>query len=97
MKNLIRSFKAAFDGIRTSISGQRNLKIHLAAALLVCAAGVYVDLHSIEWALVAVAIGMVISAELFNTAIEGLVDLVEPKLNPKAGQIKDVAAGAVHL
>lgn len=95
MNRLIQSFRAAFSGIRTAVSGQRNLKIHVASALVVCAAGVYVDLSLTEWALVAFAIGLVITAELINSSIEALVDLVEPRVNPKAGRIKDIAAGAV--
>jgi len=95
MNRLFRSFKAAFQGIRAAIVSQQNLKIHVAVALTVCAAGVYVDLTLIEWALVAVAIGLVISAELMNTAIETLVDVVEPEKNPRAGRVKDIAAGAV--
>lgn len=95
MNRLIRSFGAAFSGIRAAVSGQRNLKIHVGAALVVCAVGVYVDLNSGEWALVAFAIGLVISAELVNSAIEALVDMVEPEMNPRAGRVKDIAAGAV--
>ena len=48
-----------------------------------------------EWVVVCLCIGLVISAELFNTAIERLVDLVSPQRHPLAGQVKDIAAGAV--
>jgi len=95
MNRLIQSFKAAFQGIRLAIVSQQNLKIHVAVALMVCSAGVYIDLSLIEWILIAVAIGLVISAEIMNTAIEALVDMVEPERNPRAGRVKDIAAGAV--
>ena len=49
----------------------------------------------VEWFAILICIGNVISLEMINTAIEHLVDLVEPNHNPKAGAIKDLAAGAV--
>ena len=74
---------------------ERNFRIHLIAIVVVCIAGIYFDLSATEWALIVVSIGMVIAAELFNTAIEDLVDLVSPQKNPKAGRIKDISAAAV--
>ena len=50
-----------------------------------------------EWIAVILCIGMVIGAELFNSAIERIVDLVSPQRHPLAGQIKDIAAGAVLI
>ncbi|MDA6987305.1 diacylglycerol kinase family protein, partial [Escherichia coli] len=47
------------------------------------------------WTVVVLCFGVVIAAELFNTAIERLVDLVSPERHPVAGQVKDIAAGAV--
>jgi diacylglycerol kinase (ATP) len=47
--------------------------------------------------MVVMCIGTVIAAELFNTAIEKLVDLVSPERHPVAGQVKDIAAGAVLI
>ena len=44
---------------------------------------------------IVICIGLVIAAELFNSAIERLVDLVSPQRHPVAGQVKDIAAGAV--
>lgn len=48
-----------------------------------------------EWTAIVICIGLVIAAELFNSAIERLVDLVSPQRHPVAGQVKDIAAGAV--
>ena len=95
MKQLIQSFVFAAKGIRQAIRGQRNLKIHVAAAMAVAAAGVYYAISSTEWGLVILATGLVITAELMNTSIEGLVDLIEPRHHPLAGKIKDIAAGGV--
>lgn len=95
MKVLFDSFSAAWRGIRSALASQRNLKIHVGVSLLVISAGIYVDLNGSDWGLVALAIGLVLAAELMNTAVETLVDLVEPRRHPLAGKAKDIAAGAV--
>lgn len=95
MKQFVQSFVFAAKGIRQAVKGQRNLKIHIAVAMAVVAAGVHYTITSTEWGLVILAVGLVITAELMNTSIEGLVDLVEPKHHPLAGKIKDIAAGGV--
>jgi len=95
MKTLLNSFSAALKGIGTALASERNMKIHVGILLLVVAVGISVDLNIGEWGLVAMAIGLVLTAELMNTAVETLVNLVEPRHNPLAGKIKDIAAGAV--
>lgn len=72
-----------------------NFQIHLVATILVGIAGWYFQLSGNEWLWIVLAIGLVLVAELLNTAIELLVDLVSPEFNVKAGKVKDVAAGAV--
>ncbi|MCD0487751.1 diacylglycerol kinase family protein [Pedobacter sp. MC2016-14] len=97
MRRLIKSFGYAFKGITWAFKTQPNFKFHCAAAALVLLAGYGLKLSSSEWIWIATAIGMVLSAELLNTAIEVLVDLVSPQYNIKAGQVKDLAAAAVLL
>lgn len=65
------------------------------AAMAVIIAGIVLGITRTEWIMVVMCIGTVIAAELFNTAIEKLVDLVSPQQHPVAGQVKDIAAGAV--
>jgi diacylglycerol kinase len=89
------SFKYAFKGVWIAFKTQHNLWIHLLLAVFALAMGFWLKITSTEWCFVVFAIGFVISAELFNTAIEWLVDLASPEWNKKAGRIKDVAAGAV--
>ena len=91
----LRSLGYACQGIATAIKEQLNLKIHLLAVVLVTLAGFYFHITTIEWCLVLLCFGMVIAAELLNTAIEYLVDLVSPQQHPIAGKVKDIAAGAV--
>lgn len=91
----IRSFGYAWHGIWCCIGKEQNLSFHLIATVLVIGAGYFFQITRTEWAIVLLCIGIVISAELFNTAIEKLVDLVSPQRHPVAGQVKDIAAGAV--
>ena len=92
---VMRSFGFALAGIKYGITTQRNMKIHVAAAALVLMLGYIVNLSQMEWMLLMLTIGIVWTAELFNTALETLVDLVSPEEHPLAKIAKDVAAGAV--
>lgn len=94
-KKLINSFKYAIEGIISSFKTERNMKIHVLAMIVVIALGLFFKLNKVEWCFIISAIASVISAELFNTAIETVVDMVSPEKNPKAKLVKDIAAGAV--
>ena len=93
----MRGFNYAFKGLKTAFLSEVNLKTHLVIATLALFLGWYFEISAIEWILVILCIGMVISTELINTALEYLVNLVSPEFNPIAGKIKDVAAGAVLI
>ena len=96
-KKQIRSFGYAWKGIRSVTGKEQNLSFHLIAAICVAATGFICDITQTEWMIVTLCIGVVIAAELFNSAIERIVDLVSPQHQPLAGQIKDIAAGAVLI
>ncbi|QHL88139.1 diacylglycerol kinase family protein [Nibribacter ruber] len=91
------SFGYAVKGIAAAFRSEVNLRWHVLSAGLVVALGLYVRLTTVEWALVCAAIGLVWMAELFNTAIEVVVNLVSPDRHPLAGKAKDIAAGAVLI
>lgn len=94
-KKQLRSFGYAWQGIKDCVGKEQNLSFHLIASATVVAAGFIFGITRIEWMVIILCIGVVIAAELFNTAIEKLVDLVSPDRHPLAGQVKDIAAGAV--
>ena len=94
-KKQLRSFRYAWQGIRQCVGREQNLSFHLIATVVVIGAGFAFGITRGEWTAICLCIGLVISAELFNTAIERLVDLVSPQRHPLAGQVKDIAAGAV--
>ncbi len=90
-----KSFLFAIQGFRTAVTTERNIKVMLAVGALAVAAGVVVGLDPLSWAVVLLCCAVVIMAELFNTAIETVVDLVSPEFHPLAGRAKDIAAAAV--
>jgi diacylglycerol kinase len=92
---LLRSFGYAFKGLLTALSEQQNLKIHAAATVIVVLLGLYYAISAIEWCILLIMIALVIAAELINTAIENLTDLVTKEQNLLAGKVKDIAAAAV--
>jgi diacylglycerol kinase len=97
LRKRLLSFTFAFKGIAHFLKTQHNAWIHLIAAAFVIASAFWLKVSMAEWIWLAFAIGFVLVSELFNTAIEFLVDLVSPDFNPKAGLVKDIAAGAVLI
>jgi diacylglycerol kinase len=93
----LESFLCAVRGIATVLGSQPNTWIMLAAAACVIAAGVWFGIDRLGWALLAVAMLLVLAAEMFNSALEYLTDLVSPEYHPLAKKAKDAAAGAVLL
>lgn len=92
---LLASFRHALRGIATSLRHQRNLRIHAVATVAVLGLGLTANLPDWKWLALWLAIGLVWSAELLNTAIESLCDLVQPAQDERVRRIKDAAAGAV--
>ncbi len=92
---LWKSFSYAFEGLRSSLSTERNLLIHFSVMLLVILFGILLELSIPEWMICIILFGLVISAELMNTAIEATVDICSPEIHPKAKLAKDTAAASV--
>lgn len=93
----LESFTYAFNGIRTLFSTEHNAWIHLVAALTVMLLGKFFGLSNYEWCLIAIAIGLVFIAEIINTAIEKLTDMISPQYSESAKKVKDLAAGGVLI
>ena len=95
---LLKSFKFAFSGIEETLKKERNLKIHFSAAFLAIFFGFVFGISRLEWLLIILLIAMVISAELFNSVVEGLCDLLKKKLKltyEETTFIRNASAGAV--
>lgn len=96
-EKFVAGFRYAFRGLWYAIRTQRNMRVHLAVALIVIVAGMLLRLSALEFAMLFIAITGVFIAEMFNTVIEVCVDLASPNYHPLARVAKDVAAGAVLL
>lgn len=95
MEKFIKSVGYALNGIAAAWKEQSNLKIQSVIAVMVIGAGFYFQISSIEWIVLLLMIGGVISLELVNSALEEMVNLVTKERHPLAGKVKDIAAGAV--
>ena len=95
--SLLRSFGYAFSGIAYLLRSQRNARLHAAITLVVIGLGTWLRLTGPQWAVLVLAMGLVWTAETVNTALENLVDLASPQVDPAAKSIKDLAAAAVLL
>ncbi len=89
------SFRFAAKGIFSFFREEANARIHLAATIAVIAGIIWFRITGAELIALVIVTGLVWAAEIMNTAIEHLVDLVSPCFHPKAGLIKDLSAGAV--
>lgn len=96
-KSLLESFNFAFEGIIHVVRYERNLRVHFAIALGVIIAAVAFDVTRMELIALLLAIAFVLIAEMLNSALEAVVDLVTPSVEPLAKIAKDVAAGAVLI
>ena len=92
-----RSFINAFRGIFLMLKTERNFQIELAAFFINLFLIFYFKLSTIDTVLILIASLAVLSAEIFNTAIERICDIIQPDFDKRIGFIKDIAAGAVVL
>jgi diacylglycerol kinase len=97
IKKHLASYQYAIRGIWLAFRYERNMVFHLVAAVAVLIVNYLLEISRIEWLMTLMLIGMVWTAEIFNTAIEKLADRVTQDRDPMIGQAKDLAAGAVLI
>jgi diacylglycerol kinase len=85
----------AFNGLGLFLRSESNGRIHALATAIVTGMAAWLGCSAVEWALLALVIAMVWITEMLNTAIEKIMDYVQPEIHPKVKWIKDVSAGAV--
>ena len=95
--NRLKSIRYAFKGAFLLLKTEASIQIQFVIAALVTFAGFYFSISNIEWILQILAIGLVMSLEGINTAIEKMADFVHPEHDDKIGFIKDISAGAVFF
>jgi len=95
--NRIKSVGYAFKGALWLLKTESSIKIQFSIALFMTILGFYFKISSDQWIVQLLAIGMVMTAEGINTAIEELANFIHPEHHKKIGIIKDIAAGAVFI
>lgn len=96
-RNIIDRFNNAINGVIYAVRTQKNMQIHCSAAILVLFLSLFYNLEKVEMITLFITISFVIFAEMVNTAIEAVVDIIVDEFHPFAKVAKDVAAGAVLI
>jgi len=94
-RNSLESANYAVEGVITALRSERHLRFHLLAAVVVILLSLYLHVSLQDFLILAVAMMLVFYAELMNTALEVVVDLVTTERHPLAKMAKDISAGAV--
>ncbi len=94
-KNLGEAFIHSLQGIKYAFCNERNLIIQVLLAIFAILIGIFLKLTITEWILLSLTIGMVLFAELVNTAIELVLDLYSQKYDETIKRAKDISSGAV--
>lgn len=92
-----KSLFVAFKGLFLMLKNERNFQLEIFAFLINIGLIIFFRINYIEASFIILVCGLVLTAEILNTAIEKLCDFAEPNFNPKIGWIKDIAAAAVLL
>jgi len=92
-----RSFHYAWDGIRAVLRTEHNTYIHLGLSIAVIIAGLFFRISIMEWVALVTMMAMVWMAEIFNTAIEKVMDYLSTERHPQIKLVKDLAAAAVLI
>ncbi|MGR7813866.1 diacylglycerol kinase [Lacinutrix undariae] len=95
--NRLKSVGFAYKGAVFLLKTEASIKVQFAVAILVTVAGFYFNISTTEWLFQIGFIGLVMSMEGLNTAIEYIADFIHPEHHITIGRIKDIAAGAVFI
>ncbi len=95
--NRLKSVGYAFKGMLILVKTESSIKLQVFIAIVVTIAGFYFEISTTEWILQIAMIGLVMSIEGINTAVEYIADFIHPDHHPKIGLIKDISAGAVFI
>ena len=95
--NRLKSVGYAFKGAFLLLKTEASIKIQVVIAIIVTITGFYYNISSNEWIVQVLAIGLVMSIEGVNTAIEEMANFIHPERHNRIGLIKDIAAGAVFI
>jgi diacylglycerol kinase (ATP) len=92
-----KSMGFALKGAIKLITTEHSVMVQFSIGVLLVVAGIYFNITMTEWLFHTLAIGLVLSIEGLNTAVEKIADFIHPNYHEKIGFIKDIAAGAVFF
>lgn len=95
--SFLESFGYAIEGFVVAVKTERNIRVMLAVGACALVAGFALNLSIDSWCIILLCCGLVLFAELSNTAMEAIVDLASPELHPLAKRAKDIAAASVFM
>ncbi|HEU4788489.1 MAG TPA: diacylglycerol kinase family protein [Flavobacterium sp.] len=93
----LKSVKFAFLGAVKLITTEHSIMVQFSIGILMTIAGFYFHISTTEWLFQTMAIGLIMSVEGLNTAVEKIADFIHPNYHERIGFIKDIAAGAVFF
>ena len=93
----LKSVKYAFLGAVKLITTEHSIMVQFSLGIIMTIAGFYFHISASEWLFQTMAIGLVMSIEGLNTAVEKIADFIHPNYHERIGFIKDIAAGAVFF
>ncbi|AYN04802.1 diacylglycerol kinase [Flavobacterium sp. 140616W15] len=97
LKGRLKSVTYAYKGAIKLISTEHSVMVQFSLGVIMTIAGFYFQITSTEWLFQILAIGLVLSVEGLNTAVEKVADFIHPNYHERIGFIKDIAAGAVFF
>ncbi len=97
IKRFLLSFKYSIQGLKIAYRDEQSMWIHLVITMLAIRAGFWLNISATEWLIVVILVVLVLGAELINTAIEAVVDLITSDYHELAKYAKDLASASVFI
>lgn len=97
IKRTLRTFKFSMDGLIYAYKNEQSMLVHAIGSLITVALGIIYGITLYEWAIVFIALGVILASELINTAIEAAVDLCTLEIHPLAKIAKDCGSAATFV
>ena len=94
-RSLLHALNNAVEGFIHTVRSERNMRIHFLCAFLILLAAFFFGVQREDWLSLCMVTSLVLIAEMINTAIERILDLLHPKYNESVGMVKDISAGMV--
>jgi diacylglycerol kinase len=96
-RRLLKSFTYSFKGLQKVVREEQNIKIQLIIGTIIVLLGIFLQISASEWIPLILSMAMVILAEVLNSAVERVADVLKPRINEYVREIKDIMAGAVMI